>query len=448
MPWKAVEVNDKWCSVNTETNKPVACFGASKSGAEDHVKALLANVGENLKVGDAGITLLRVAYTNEPHLRLRKHPMTVVEVDGEKVIRHPIMVAGNYRHPRAKNGVLNLNTVPITDPEHKFNRIVANHYGNVTDAGVYTRPGHGSREAWAWLSPEHGGWMSIEESEGDTVLVAYGRATSEDRLQRIERGEYRYNSADLHLRYKSNQILDEEDDQDIVSWGELQVLEDSSMPDVTLTGEEHEKLLSYQKKTGELELETSKLGTQLETQKSAYEGEVHTLKVKLEEFEVANSGDTQDGLPDEFKAMLADRDNRMAGMEAELQEVKRERVLGRLRQSVALGSAPDSDGHILDSFTLEAVMGYATNKGYELDDVELKLEEGASPQDTFYNSVYFLCYLLENMPRPISGQAATGPDNKRLGRDGITFSTEDVAAMDAQIDDLNPHGIPIAQGGD
>lgn len=446
MPWKANEIDGKWCSVNTDTGKPVACFGSSKSDAEKHVKALFANTKENLEGDDAGITLLRVAYTNEPHLRLRKHQMTVVEVDGEKVVRHPIMVAGKYRHPRAKNGVLNLNGLAITDPKHKFNRVIANHYGNVTDAGVYARPGHKSREAWTWLSPEHGGWMAIEKDEGDTVLVAYGKATSEDRLQRIERGEFRYNSADLHLRYKSNQIL-EEDDKDIVSWGELQILEDSSMADVTLTSEEHEALLAYQKEAGELKLESKKLADQLETQKNVFEGEVHSLKVRLEEFEVANNDDNQDGLPDEFKAILAERDDRMARMEKMWQEAEREKILGRLRQAIALASAPDSDGNILDSFTLEAVKDYATNKGFQLDDAELKLEEGASPQDTFYNSVLFLAYMLENMPRSIGGQAATEPDNKRLGRDGIAFSEEDIASMDDQIDELNAHRVPIAQGG-
>lgn len=441
MSWEAREVNGKWCSVNTETSKPVACFGSSESAAEGHVKALFANAKENLEDGgNAGITLLRVAYTNEPHLRLRKHQMTVVEVDGEKVIRHPIMVAGKYRHPRAKNGVLDLNGLAITDPKHKFNRVIANHHGNVTDAGVYTRPGHGSREAWAWLSPEHGGWMSIEEDKGDTVLVAYGKATSEDRLQRIERGEFRYNSADLHLRYKSNQIL-EEGDQDVVSWGELQILEDS-MSDVTLTSEEHEALLAYQKEADKLKLESEKLADQLETQKSALEGEVHSLKVRLEEFEVGDDDDND--LPDGFKAMLAERDDRMARMEERLQEAEREKVLGRLRQAIALASTPDSDGHILDSFTLEAVKDYATNKGFQLDDVELKLEEGASPQDTFYNSVYFLSYLLENTPRSIGGEAGTSPDNRRLD-DAVSFSDEE---MDAVIDDLNPHGVPITQGGD
>lgn len=445
MPWKANEIDGKWCSVNTDTGKPVACFGSSESDAEKHVKALLANTKENLEdEGSAGITLLRVAYTNEPHLRLRKHPMSVVDIDGEKVIRHPVMVAGNYRHPRAKDGVLNLNTVAITDPKHKFNRVVANHHNNVTDAGVYARPGHKSREAWVWLSPERGGWVAIEEDQGDTVLVAYGKPTSEDKLQRIERGEYLYNSADLHLRYKSNQIL-EEGDQDVVSWGELQILEDS-MSDVTLTSEEHEALLAYQKEAGKLKLESKKLADQLETQKSTLEGEVHSLKVRLEEFEVGDD-DGDDDLPDGFKAMLAERDDRMARMEERLQEAEREKVLGRLRQAIALASAPDSDGHILDSFTLEAVKGYATNKGFQLDDVELKLEEEASPQDTFYNSVHFLCYLLENMPRPISGQAATESDNKRLERDDIAFSEEDIAAMDAQIDDLNAHRVPIAQGG-
>ncbi len=429
MPWKAKLVDDKWCSVNTETDKTVSCFGSEKSRAEAHVKALFANSKENLSdEDDVGLALLRVAYTNEPHLRLRKHPLSIVELGGEEYIRHPIIVAGKYSHP---NGQLDLNGIPIEDPKHKFNRIVANHYGNVTDAGVYTRPGHNKREAWSWLSPEHGGWLAVENVGKDTLLVGYGKPTSKDRLENLRRGDYRYISADLHKKYKSNAL---ESDEDVVHTYQLQLTEEdmSDKTTKTISLDEYKAFTKAQE-------EAKKLAGQvksLETGKGEMGTKMARLEARLEEFESDNSDNDSD-LPESVRLKLEQQSKQMANLEASLAKAERGAVLGQLKQAMKMASTPDKSGGIVDSFTLEAIKDFALGKPFELDGEEIALEENATSTLTQYHSIKFLVYLLENTPRHLSGEASTDAQEQRLSEDNAqaTFTEEELKDVDAAIDD-------------
>lgn len=419
MPWKAKLVNDKWCSINTETNKTVSCFGADKDRAEAHVKALFANTKENLSNQDnVGIALLRVAYTNEPHLRLRKHPLSIVEVDGAEYIRHPIIVAGKYTHPK---GELDLNSVPIEDPKHKLNRIVANHYGNVTDAGVYTRPGHKSREAWSWLSKEHGGWLAIEKVGPDIVLVGYGKPTSKDRLETLRRGDYRYISADLHTKYRSNAL---EDDGDIVHTHQL--TEEDNMPDktISLSLEDHKALVKAQKKTEGLITQI----TSLEADKVKLETLAARLEARVEEFESDQSGDEDGDLPEPVRLKMEQTSKKLAQLEANLAKAERGAILAQLKQSIKLASTPDREGKVIDSFTLEAIKDFAQGKPFELDGDEVKLEEAPTPTQIQYHTIKFLSYLLEEKPRYLQAEGYTSAGEKRLESDSnsATFTEEEL----------------------
>lgn len=427
MPWKAKLVDDKWCSINAETNKTVSCFGDDKSKAEAHVKALFANTKENLSgKDDVGMALLRVAYTNEPHLRLRKHPLSIVKVGEEEYIRHPIIVAGKYSHPKGK---LDLNSVPIEDPRHKFNRIIANHYGDVTDAGVYTRPGHESREAWSWLSPEHGGWLAVESVGKDILLVGYGKATSKDRLETLRRGDYRYISADLHTKYKSNAL---ESDGDVVQTHQLTEEDMSDKETKTISLDEFKAFTKAQE-------EAKKLAGQvksLETGKGEMETKMARLEARLEEFESDNSDNDSD-LPEPVRLKLEQQSKQMANLEASLAKAERGAVLGQLKQAMKMASTPDKNGGIVDSFTLEAIKDFALGKPFELDGEEIALEENATSTLTQYHSIKFLVYLLENTPRHLSGEASSEAQEQRLSEDGAqaTFTEEELKDVDAAIDD-------------
>ncbi len=428
MPWKAKLVDGKWCSVNTETDKTVSCFGSDKSRAEAHVKALFANTKENLSDEDnVGLALLRIAYTNEPHLRLRKHPLSIVEVDDNEYIRHPILVAGKYSHP---NGELDLNSVPIEDPNHKFNRIVANHYGNVTDAGVYSRPGHKSREAWSWLSPEHGGWLAVESVGKDTLLVGYGKPTSKDKLETLRRGDYRYISADLHTKYKSNAL---ESDGSVIHTYQLTEEDMSDETTKTISLEEFEAFTEAQK-------EAKKLAEQVKSLEDG-KGEMGTkmarLEARLEEFESSNDSDDDSDLPESVRLRLEQDSKRMAKLEVSLAKAERGAVLGQLKQAIKMASTPDKNGAIIDSFTLEAVLNFAKGKSFEFDGEELTLEEGASAISTQYHAVKFLSYLLENMPRHIGAESSTDSAEQRLLNEA-----EDNAAPFTDKE-LEEDGVPL-----
>jgi hypothetical protein len=413
MPWEAKKVGQNWCSVNKDTGKSVACFGPNgEQKAEDHVKALYANTKEKLEEGETyGLTLLRVAYTNEPHLDLRKHPISIVELDGEEYVRHPILVAGHYRHP---NGVLNLNTIPVTNPKHQFNRVLANHYGGVTQSGVYTRPHHTSREAWAWLSTEQGGWLTVEEEMGDTILVGYGKMTAPERLEALKRGDYMYTSADLHLRYQGNRLLET---QEVISWEQL-ILEEDFMPTddsnvITLEKSEHERLLDAAKKAEEALAKIKNLEKERD--------DLSAKVTKLEE-QLQGTGDHDDDLPEEVRRELEQ-------MKLELEQAKNQRVMDRLKLALKQAGKPDKDGGILDSFTINAVLSFA--QGQEIKDEEgglvIKLEQSSNPHEQRRTTIEFLTYLLENAPR-IPGSKTVGTEQRleQSGNGQITLGDDDM----------------------
>lgn len=426
MPWKAKLVDGKWCSVNTEADKTISCFGDNKVKAEAHVKALFANSKENLSdKNDVGLTLLRVAYTNEPHLRLRKHPLSIVEVENEEYIRHPIIVAGKYSYLDIE---LDLNGIPIEDPKHKFNRIIANHYGNVTDAGVYTRPGHKKREAWSWLSPEHGGWLAVESVGSDTLLVGYGKATSQDRLETLRRGDYKYISADLHTKYKSNVL---ESDGDVVYTHQLTEEDNMSDKTISLSLEDHKALLKAQEKTEGLIAQIASL----EADKVKLETSSARLEARVEEFESDQSGDESDDLPEPVRLKMEQTSKKLAQLEANLAKAERGAVLAQLKQSIKLASTPDREGKVIDSFTLEAVKDFAQGKPFELDGDEVKLEETPSPTQIQYHTIRFLAYLLEEKPRYLQAEGFTSAGENRLESDGdsATFTEEELEQVAPMI---------------
>lgn len=135
--------------------------------------------------------ILGVAATNRPHVRLREHPMEVVEVDGKKMIRVPFMVKGKYRHP--------MGSLDFTDAV--FDKMIQNHQAKAGDFAegldVKHIPDLGSL---AWFDPDKGGRIVKEGN----LLVGYGVPTGEDAIGIVESGKFRYSSVEFHPDYKSN----------------------------------------------------------------------------------------------------------------------------------------------------------------------------------------------------------------------------------------------------
>lgn len=134
--------------------------------------------------------ILGVAATNRPHVRLREHPISIVEVDGKKMVRVPFMVKGRYRHP--------LGTLDFTDDV--FDKMIVNHTNKVGDFGegldVKHIPDLGSL---AWFDPEDGGKIVKEGN----LLVGYGVPTGADALKFVEDKKFKWASVEFHPDYKS-----------------------------------------------------------------------------------------------------------------------------------------------------------------------------------------------------------------------------------------------------
>lgn len=416
MPWEVRSVEGKYCTFNKETGRKVACF-SSQEKAQAHVKALYANVKN--ETGDQGLTLLRIAYTNEPHLKLRDHPISVVNIDGKEYVRHPVMVAGKYHHP---NGELDLNGTEITDPKHKFNRIIANHFNRVQDAGVYTRPGHTSGRAWTWVSPEHGGWLAYEEDKGDQLLVAYGRPTNPNYVDEIKRGEFQYVSADLHLKYRSNAIL-ENTSPDVVSWHRLS-LQEGSMDEVTVKKDEYDALLAKAKLADELQAQLAKSNqTAEETNKK-----VEQLEARLTE----TTKKLDPEIPEPVRLMLEENQRQLTEARAEIRKARQTGLVDRFKASVKMATTPDRSGNILDAFTLEfaknLVFGEPLGKGDEL--IKLEAQDTDSVREHYIRA---MTYFLENAPRSIRSVAQTNGDQMGLESLSGGINETDLKEIDAMI---------------
>jgi hypothetical protein len=135
--------------------------------------------------------ILGIAATNRPHVRLREHPLSIVEMDGKKYVRVPFMVKGRYKHP---TGTLDFN-------DEVFAQMIANHKNKVGDFAPGLDLKHfPEKGSLAWFDDEKGGFI---KQEGN-LLVGYGVPTGDEALDIVNSGKFRYASVEFQPNYQSN----------------------------------------------------------------------------------------------------------------------------------------------------------------------------------------------------------------------------------------------------
>lgn len=177
--------------VKKDDGKKVGGCHEDKAGAMKQMQAMMASEHSmKMESGMNNPVILGIAATNRPHVRLREHPMSVVEKNGKKMVRVPFMVKGKYRHTLG----------PLDFTDEVFDKMIENHKNKVGDFGegldVKHIPDLGSL---AWFDPDSGGQIVRE----DNLLVGYGVPTGEDALKFIEDGKFKWASVEFHPDYKS-----------------------------------------------------------------------------------------------------------------------------------------------------------------------------------------------------------------------------------------------------
>ena len=216
-----------------------------------------------------GWTILAAALTNTPRARQKDHPISIVEKNGTKFLRVPLI-----RKCRIK-----FRDKVIAFGQDEFDQMLRNHTDRVWDAPPYIRVGHHDSPALAWFAK-----VGDEEPAGKMVqendwLVAYALPT-DDEVEKAKRG-YRYSSIDVHPDYSSNQMGLAFSSDEFEEVDEDEVTEEVSMSDddkkekvITLSEKEYKSLLASESdKNATLQKELD---------------EVKAMKAKLETERVAN----------------------------------------------------------------------------------------------------------------------------------------------------------------
>ena len=252
--------------------------------------------------------MLGVALTNRPHVRLRKHPITIVEEDGEKLARIPFMVKNTYHHPK---GDFDMN-------EKTFDAFLNNQQKRAADFDLAVDAKHlPDLGSWVWLEKNLGGRVVQETVGEDTLLVGYGKPTSDEALARIERGQFRSAALEFHPNYRSNVkqtylASDFISDGKIIKIGgnmEFELQEDGS---AIVNAEDVETLQKLQEDTTalevtnvELESTLTDLNKEVEDQKVVIDT-LENTKVELEAEVVELKGATEDEPTDREIALQAE----------------------------------------------------------------------------------------------------------------------------------------------
>lgn len=201
------KVDGNYC-VCDEDGKPIkdGCHGPDgKDKAMQHMQEMMKGMQmENIQlaVDMKNPVWLGCAVTNRPHIRLKEFPLSIVEIDGKKFIRVPMMKAGRYKHPQ---GELDM-TGSVLDA------FIQNHEKGLADFEVVLDAKHQpDRGALGLFEKKHGGFVQREKADkpliadpGGELLVSYGVPTGDDAVESVEKGRFRHASMEFHPNYSSN----------------------------------------------------------------------------------------------------------------------------------------------------------------------------------------------------------------------------------------------------
>jgi hypothetical protein len=209
MPWD-IKKNDKgeYCLHKKDDGSLVK--GSCHSSRPETAKMMAAMYAkEGMKMENVQLALsmknpvwLGCAVTNRPHIRLKEHPLSVVDINGKKFIRVPMMKAGKYRHPQ---GDLDMTGDVL-------NQFIDNHNKGLADFEVVLdakhQPDRGAlglfeSKQGAFVQREKAGTPQVSDPNGE-LLVAYAIPTGDDAVETIESGKFRHASMEFHPDYSSN----------------------------------------------------------------------------------------------------------------------------------------------------------------------------------------------------------------------------------------------------
>lgn len=339
--------------------------------------------------------LLRIAATNQPHLRLRDYPNTVVERNNSKMLRIPIAYQGVFKHPKGK----------IVLDEETMNSIIKNHNDSVADVEPYFRIRHESRDALGWLEK---GNLVLENK----VLVAYITPTDEDAVNLIQNKKYKYASMDLHPAYKSNldYTLEGNDLQEYLEEEETMAVENQETTEEVLDNVE-----TTTDSNNDLQSKFDALSQKFDA--------LTELLTKNEEDEDSKE-DKEDEEGNSENAELEAAKQRILELESKVKIKNKNLIVEKLSGHVT------SEGKGYDAALLNYVTNLIDNK--QLNDDLLALEESSTLEDVHnYYQAAIVTLVLEHVPASLN---IIDKDNTEEEKENINL--ENTENTENDVDDI------------
>lgn len=388
MPWTVKKVKNEYC-VFDKSGKQMKCY-PDKAAADKYSAALYANAEKNLEhlsasmLEEGGPVIVGVGVTNIPHLPLP--PMSVVEEDGQEVIRVPFLRKGVFRHPDGE----------LVFDDKVFDQMLANHSQKISEWGAPLKVGHDTKktDALGWLDNDEGGRIvkEVDQKYGE-LLVGYVKPIDEDALKLVKGKKFKYASIEFKPKYQSTlvkqlsaEVLTEIQTDDLL---DPIMLEEQKM-EVTISQEEYDALK-----------EKAERVTQLEQQLKDTEAKIVTLEAQVK------PAKDEVNLPESVKLEMQSQREEISRLKRNALETQVNLILTKAesyRDKNGYGHSP-----VLLEYAKAAMLGQEVKLA---EDKVIKLES-AQPADIadYFRKVWVT--VLETIPGQVNMTGKTESDDKR-----------------------------------
>lgn len=328
--------------------------------------------------------MLGVALTNRPHIRLRNHPITVID---DNKIRVPFMVLGRYGHP---NGELDVT-------EDVAQLMIKNQKDRVADFDLGLDAKHKPElGSWAWFEENLGGDVVLEKDEktGDRLLVGYAVSTSEVAIDMLKKGVYRYASLEFHPNYRSNVK------QTYLS-SDLEDLEGDNME---ITQEMYDGVVEARDK---LQSELDALKAKVDELNQS----VTTVTAAKAELESKNTTMAEQiaSLREQAKNTEPELTPRELEMQNRILQLEEKGVRDEVRLAIAKAATRSDDGYGFNAVALNLLSSIMTGEPVDEGRITLTSISDASAIATYFRSA--LTHYLKTAPlAPVKLEGKTAPD--------------------------------------
>lgn len=405
MPWEVKQEGMKYCVFKSDTGAKLRCY-PNRTQAEEYIAALYANTDEkmetlsNVMLEEGGPVITGVAVTNIPHLPLP--PMSVVEKDGQKLIRVPFLRKGIFRHP---NGNLIFN-------DNVFDKMLENHRSKRSHYGVSLNLRHDPKfGALAWFDDERGGTVVKEnDPEFGDLLVGYGKPTTDKALELVENKQYVFASVEFNPKHKSNLIqkLSADDLEEINKDELVDALEDIAMDEVTISLEEYDALKAKAETVEELQAKVAEAEQKIKT--------LETVVV-----------DEDEQMSEKTKLMLEEQRKEIQRLKAKALQQDVDLVISKAE------NYRDSNGRGHSPVLLEIVRDAMLGKAIQVkEDETIKLESNTGSDVAEYLRKV-LVHVLNTIPGQVQFETKTeGNDEISVFEEMPSFTNDELKAFWAE----------------